>query len=628
MRIDNYLNLSGRPGFSGLFFACGDFGIVDGDIAYERFEEDKKTVFEAQNGKIKLRAEFERDGDVCIRRDSLENISGEAIEINGLVSRFCLDGNDYDVYTQYSAWQHESTGEWQRLTTQIRAEACGMRGCDGAAPIMGFSNRYNGKNTVFHLLPNAQWQMAAKKIPENEKEMVVFEAGFCSKGLRLFVQAGEKIALPEIIFFSAESRTDLDAYKLHRYFNRKYPRKSMPVLYNSWLYCFDDLHIDALKAQAETAAQMGIEAFMIDAGWFGEGECSWGDSVGDWIENQTGGPRGRLLELSAHVRSLGMTFGLWFEPERASAKSRSVAAHPDYYIPAGNQFLLDFSKPEAVSFITEVIARQIEKYCIGWVKFDFNTTIPVDPSGCGFYRYLQGQRRFVEALRRRFPSLYITGCAGGGFRMELYQAQLADSFWLSDNQGPLGGLNIVKGTVKRMPPSCIEHWNVQKYAHGFPKHGHRERVGVMFNCNDATWDSIVAVHPSFAEGFLIGGVVGFSCDIAAFPEQYKESWKRFIAEYKTDRAFYINAAARILTDTEHITVIEYFDDTYDRCEVQIFTKVCYAEDLRVYPEVDKSAEYLLGGEVLCGRDIAENGVLVDRLRDNRCRTLRLKKADR
>ena len=195
MRIDNYLNLSGRPGFSGLFFACGDFGIVDGDIAYERFEEDKKTVFEAQNGKIKLRAEFERDGDVCIRRDSLENISGEAIEINGLVSRFCLDGNDYDVYTQYSAWQHESTGEWQRLTTQIRAEACGMRGCDGAAPIMGFSNRYNGKNTVFHLLPNAQWQMAAKKIPENEKEMVVFEAGFCSKGLRLFVQAGEKIAL-------------------------------------------------------------------------------------------------------------------------------------------------------------------------------------------------------------------------------------------------------------------------------------------------------------------------------------------------------------------------------------------------------------------------------------------------
>lgn len=26
MRIDNYLNFSGKVGFSGLFFACGDFG--------------------------------------------------------------------------------------------------------------------------------------------------------------------------------------------------------------------------------------------------------------------------------------------------------------------------------------------------------------------------------------------------------------------------------------------------------------------------------------------------------------------------------------------------------------------------------------------------------------------------
>jgi hypothetical protein len=212
--------------------------------------------------------------------------------------------------------------------------------------------------------------------------------------------------------------------------------------------------------------------------------------------------------------------------------------------------------------------------------------------------------------------------------MELYQAQFTDSFWLSDNQGPLGGLDIVKGTLKRMPSACIERWNVQKYADGFPKYGHKEKVGVMFNCNNGTWDSIVAVDPSFVEAFLTGGVVGFSCDVAAFPEQYRESWKQFISEYKADRDFYINAAARILADTEPLTVIEYFDVEYDRCEVQIFTKVCCAENLTVYPKVDISAEYILDGELLDGRDIAENGILVDKLRNNRCRTLSLKKADR
>ena len=67
-----------------------------------------------------------------------------------------------------------------------------------------------------------------------------------------------------------------------------------------------------------------------------------------------------------------MTFGLWFEPERAAAKSRAVAAHPDYYIPAGKQFLLDFSKPEAVSYITEVIAEQIKKYPLAKVESLFH----------------------------------------------------------------------------------------------------------------------------------------------------------------------------------------------------------------------------------------------------------------
>lgn len=39
MRIKNYLNLKGIPGASGLFFACGSFGIVDGDCNYTHEEK-------------------------------------------------------------------------------------------------------------------------------------------------------------------------------------------------------------------------------------------------------------------------------------------------------------------------------------------------------------------------------------------------------------------------------------------------------------------------------------------------------------------------------------------------------------------------------------------------------------
>ncbi len=624
MRIENYFDLSGNNGYSGLFFACGSFGIVDGDAEYVKEEKAGKSTYTFQNESIRLQAEFEVVDGICVRRDSLENFSEHTVEINDLVSRFCLDGNDYDVYTQYNAWQHESTGGWQRLVTQIRAEACGMRGCDGAAPVMGFHNRSTGKNTVFHLLPNAQWQMTAKKFPKNEKEIVILEGGFCSSGLRFRLEPGEKIDLPELIFFSAESKTDLDAYKLHQYFNKRYPRKSLPIIYNSWLHCFDNLDPDDLIRQADRAGEMGFEAFMIDAGWFGNGD-SWSSSVGDWEENTISGPRGRLGEISRRVRKNGMIFGLWFEPERASEKSRAVAEHPEYYMGTGKNRVLNFSNPETVSYMADIVSAQIKKYDIGWVKFDFNTSLTVDPAGCGFYRYFQGQRRFVELLKEQFPELYISNCASGGYRMDLYQAQFTDSFWLSDNQGPFGEIDIVKGTLKRMPTGCIERWNIQKYADGFPRYGHKETVGLLLNCNNATWDSIVAVHPSLAEGIVQGGPMGFSCSLTDFPPIYQKQWSDVIAKYKEDREFYRNATARILVDSDQISVIEYADENFDQCILQIFTKTVAARDLILYPSVNKNVKYQSPDGEIDGSDLAENGIHVTSLKDNSCQTIILRK---
>lgn len=622
MRIDDYLSFNGNSDVYGLHFASGSFGIVDENAKYERKEEAGKVFYTFQNEQIKLQSEIEVVDNVFLRRDSLENLSNQPVELRDFTGRFCLDGNEYDVYTQYSAWLHESNGHWQPLQTQIRAESCGMRGCDGAAPIMGFHNRYTGKNIVFHLMPNARWQMTAKKFPQNEKEYVALETGFCNTGLHFSVAPGEKIFLPEIVYFPAESKIDLDAYKLHRYFNRKYPRRKLPVIYNSWMYCFDNIDPDNLLRQADCAAELGIEAFMIDAGWFGVG-ADWSSSVGDWEENTVSGPKGRLAEISRYVQEKGMIFGLWFEPERATPNSRAVAEHPDYYIPAGGDYVLDFSNPAAVSYMVDIISGQIEKYSIGWVKFDFNTTISVDTSGCGFYRYFQGQKSFIQQIKARFPQLYITNCASGGYRMDLYQAQFTDSFWLSDNQGPLGGLDVLKGTLRRMPGGCIERWNVQKYTEGYPVYGSKEKAGIMLSCNNATWTSVAAVDHAFAKNFLTGGPMGFSCDLAAFPDSQKALWRDAIAAYKEERTFYQTAAAQILADSDSLTAIAYADEAMDHIVVQVFTKTVYAQSLRIYPMVDKNKRYRFQDEEHSGAEILENGIFVAPLYANSCQVFRL-----
>lgn len=619
MDLKNYIDFRGNAGYGGLFFACGSFGIVDGNCNYTYEQKGEDKIYRYANEKIALVSVFtEKKNGVVLRKDFLENLSNEPQEINGFLSRFCLDGNAYDVYTQYNAWQHESSGGWQRLITQVTAASQGIRTCDSAAPIMALHNLYTGKNTVFHLLPNAQWKMTAKKFACNDKEIVVVETGFYSDGLRLQMAAGEKIELPTVILFSAESKVDLDAYKLHEVYNDLYPRRNLPVIYNSWLYCFDNLDVDALLNQVDFAAELGFEAFMIDAGWFGNGE-DWSGAVGDWEENTVSGPKGRLIEISRRVREREMIFGLWFEPERANPESKAVKEHPDFYI---NKKLLDFSNPKAVDYITNVISKQIEKYDIGWLKFDFNDSIPLDPSGNAFYRYLQGQKRFIEGLRQRFPDLYLTNCASGGYRMELYQGSMFDSFWLSDNQGPYKGLDIVKNTLKRMPTALIERWNVQKYSDGFLEYGNKEKIGRMLSCNNATFDFIISVKDSFAKGFLTGGPMGWSCDLDV-PAKYKVLWKEWISTHKKNREFYKTATARILTDTEEITVLEYADPLLERCIIQVFTKTTYARNLVIYPWVKKDVHYRIGDDNFFGEELIENGIFIDNLKENDCRIIEL-----
>ena len=614
MRLEHYIDTDGKAGISGLFFACGSFGVLEGKETYTCEKTGNKTVFRHETDALVLTAAFtETEHGVFCRKDTL--LAKKPLEINDLLSRFCMVGDAYDVYTQFNGWQHESSGGWQPLVTQVTAAAQGMRGCDSAAPMLALHDRYSGKNTVFHLMPNAQWQMTARKFFHNDREIVLVETGFNGQGLRLRAEAGETVELPTLFFFQAESKTDLDAWKLHTVYNRLYPRKPLPVIYNSWLYCFDRLNIDDLLRQAELAAELGFEAFMIDAGWFGNGD-SWSRSVGDWEENTVSGPKGRLTELSERVRELGMRFGLWFEPERATPQSKAVTAHPEYYI---NDTFLDFANPDARAFILEKVAGQIEKYQLGWVKFDFNVSLPHDPSGNGFYRYLKGQKAFIAALKNRFPDLYISCCAGGGYRMELEQGSFCDSFWFTDNQGPWEGIEIVKNTLKRMPTALIERWNVQKYCEGFSSYGNPETIGRMLSCNNATWDHMILMKDSFIRNFLVGGPMGWTCDLDV-PHPYKTLWAEWIAEHKKNREFYRTATARILADDPNLTVIQYADPALSRIVLQVFTKTTHARELMLYPVLKKDATY--GGQ--SGAELMENGIKTEKLEQQSCLTIELR----
>ena len=71
--------------------------------------------------------------------------------------------------------------------------------------------------------------------------------------------------------------------------------------------------LSTLKALADRAAQAGIERYVLDDGWF-SGRRDDTTGLGDWFVDEAVWPNG-LSPLIDHVRSLGLEFGLWFEPE-------------------------------------------------------------------------------------------------------------------------------------------------------------------------------------------------------------------------------------------------------------------------------------------------------------------------
>ena len=105
---------------------------------------------------------------------------------------------------------------------------------------------------------------------------------------------------------------------------------------------------------AQSAAELGVELFVLDDGWFGKrnGDTS---SLGDWYVNEDKIKCG-LPELCRKVNALGMDFGIWIEPEMISMDSDLYRAHPDWMLAAPGrppirsrcQYVLDLSRGEIV----------------------------------------------------------------------------------------------------------------------------------------------------------------------------------------------------------------------------------------------------------------------------------------
>lgn len=595
----------------------GDFGELDENLTING------NVITSEIAECTLDCKWEKDEyGVFLRSDSFINLSDKPIEINCLRSRFAFEGGEYEIYTQYNNWQSESMGGWQPLITQVSAACQSVRTAQDATPFMVVWSKQQNRGVVFHLLPNCAWEIKAMHIGLPEKySKVVVELGIAEYNLKMKVLPGEKIEMPRILCYETTNRLDFDAYKLHNFMHNNYPRTKMPMIYNTWLYKFTSFTSELLKEQADIASEMGLEYFVIDAGWFGKGKL-WYSVVGDWTENSTGGFYGKMKEFADYVRSKGMKFGLWLEPERAGDDSDAIHNQPEFYlvegsenVPEGKNNFLDFNNKEAFDWILKRTIEVIETYGVEYIKFDFNANMFYDVYHTSFLKYHNAIERYLSELRKRFPNIYLSGCAGGGERSELANYIKYDSFWPTDNESPYENMRMFKETILRLPPQCYEKvtciHSLSKYEDFYKPFSEEVKnpiERIVANA-DAVWYGIVGVHPSYLKGYQTASPIEFSCDLKLISSEMRKFFKEHIEKVKKNYDFWKKAVVRILADTPTLTIYQYSDMLLTDIVIQIMSGKALQNEITVYPVLNPDKVYIINGnEKLSGKEIMQNGI--------------------
>ena len=293
------------------------------------------------------------------------------------------------------------------------------------------------------------------------------------------VDPGKSMTSPEFVYSFSEAGKGPASRNFHRWMRRYGMRdgnRLRLVDNNSWEGCGMNVTEQSVIEMMKMSAELGIELYVMDDGWFGNGNNARSNDsagLGDWQLNRQRFPNG-LDPLLKAGKENHIEFGIWFEPEMINPNSDLFVKHPEWVmrIPGHdlvlrrNQAVLDLANPEVQDFMYHAVADVLSTYPgIRFVKWDANSSInnPYSPflgpdrQGEMLNRYMAGYYGVMEKLVTTFPKVDFQACAAGGGRADIGALKSNHTFWPSDNTHPGYRLGAIWNFTTCMPalaPTC------------------------------------------------------------------------------------------------------------------------------------------------------------------------------
>ena len=313
--------------------------------------------------------------------------------------------------------------------------------------------------------------------------------------------------------------------------------------YNTWYAYGTSVDEDSMREAMARAADLGLELFVIDAGWYtgagAKGRWDFDTGLGTWQPDPARFPNG-LAPLRDYAHGLGLKFGVWVEPERVHLNTvgqPGLAQEPWLATRQGqsgsdHSALLCLAGAAGRQWVLTQLTQLMETVHPDYLKWDNNLWINCDRTGHGHgandgnFAQVTGLYDLLATLRARYPAVLIENAGGGGTRLDLGLVRYTDSAWMDDHTAPSVHVrHNLEGLSALFPPAYLLSFVIE--SEGEPIH-HATDLPLYFRSR------------------MVGGL-GLSFKNEGFSDEDLTTMQREIATYRALRDAQAAAAGTMLT---------------------------------------------------------------------------------
>ena len=440
-------------------------------IGSENDTETLEVIYEDTFRRIKLSTFYTAffSSDIIVRRSVLYNNSDSPLTIRSLASaQIDVRAGEAEITSFSGTWGRERNEYVTEIksgtfTNSSRTVSSGEN--DPATIVSTDRDTY-----LFDLIYSGAHRTTVSVTNHNSLHIVT---GINPEMFSWKLDRGEFFETPEAVLIHSREGKDEAARTLRSFITHHIRRglwkdRMKPVMLNTWDTLGYSPDEGEIMDMAKEAKNLGIEGIVVDDGWFGARDDEK-TSLGDWYPDTKHFPSG-IKDLANEIHYMGLFFGLWFELEGISERSRLYKAHPDWVVGrtaeynalGHSQHLLDFSRPDVQEWAVDTLSRIIESANLDYIRWGFSrfqsdiwSSVGDRDTGEWCHRYILGVYRVLDTITKSYPNLYIETASRGGLRLDLGMLSYSASVRMTECSDPLMRLEIQKGSGKLYPLSVL-----------------------------------------------------------------------------------------------------------------------------------------------------------------------------